>query len=309
MTEGGRISDSHAADEPGRVVAVFGRHVLVEDQEGERHSCILSGRRLRPVCGDRVSWRRPRDDSDGLVTDIGQRDTELARPSRRGEREVLAANITQVIVVAAPKPLPDPFLVDRYLAAAELAGAQAVLAYNKSDLDPDGAGLDLDEFSRIGYPVLRVSARDGTGLEALRRKLTGQTSILVGHSGVGKSSIMNALLPDAEIRTAALSMSTGEGRHTTTASVLHRLPEGGEVIDSPGVRDYAPPPIANRDVARAFREIVPLTRQCRFSNCLHMKEPGCAVKQAVESGTVSPRRYESYRRLVRLMEKLAPGKG
>lgn len=307
MTQAGRVGDSHAANEPGRVVAVFGRHVLVEDQRGERHSCILSGRRLRPVCGDRVRWRRPLDGSDGLVTEIGPRNTELARPSKKGDREVLAANITQVLVVAAPNPAPDPFLVDRYLAAAELAGARAVLAYNKSELDPDGTALELDEFIGIGYPVLRISAREKTGLVDLRHQLAGQTSILVGHSGVGKSSIINALLPDAEIRTAALSESTGEGRHTTTASVLHRLPEGGELIDSPGVRDYAPPPIANLDVAKAFREMIPLSGQCRFSNCLHMKEPGCAVKAAVESGAISARRYESYRRLVRLMEKLSPG--
>jgi len=306
VTDPAQPGDPHAPDEPGRVVAAFGRHVLVEDHRGERYPCILSGRRLRPVCGDRVTWRRPHDDSDGLVTGIEPRDTELARPSRKGQREVLAANMTQVVVVSAPKPPPDAFLVDRYLAAAELMGARAVLAYNKTDLDPDGAALDLAEFSAIGYPVVRISAREGAGLEALRQQLAGQTSILVGHSGVGKSSIINALLPDAEIRTAGLSESTGEGRHTTTASVLHRLADGGELIDSPGVRDFAPPPVSNRDVAAAFREIAALAGACRFSNCLHMKEPGCAVKQAVDSGKVSARRYESYRRLVRLMENLAP---
>jgi ribosome biogenesis GTPase len=298
--------ESHAVEETGRVVAAFGRHVLVEDRSHQRHSCILAGRNLRPVCGDRVTWRRPRDDSDGLVIGIEPRDTELARPSRKGGREVVAANLTQVIVVSAPQPPPDPFLVDRYLAAAELMGAKAVLTYNKSDLDPEGVALDLAEFAAVGYVVIPISARDGTGLESLRLRLAGHTSILVGHSGVGKSSIINALLPDAEIRTAALSESTGEGRHTTTASILHRLSNGGELIDSPGVRDYAPPPVSHRDVAAAFREIAARAGECRFSNCLHMKEPGCAVKAAVDSGQVSARRYESYRRLVRLMEKLAP---
>ncbi len=307
MTVSSRDGESHASTEPGRVVAAFGRHVLVEDEDGRRHPCILSGRRLRPVCGDHVIWRRPQDDSDGLVTDIDPRTTELARPSRKGDREVLAANLTQVIVVSAPTPPPDAFLIDRYLAAAELMGARACLAYNKTDLDPDGAALDLSEFSSIGYPVLRVSARESSGLEALGRQLAGHTSILVGHSGVGKSSIINALLPDAEIRTATLSEATGEGRHTTTASVLHLLPTGGELIDSPGVRDYAPPPVPVRDVAMGFREIADLAGQCRFSNCLHMKEPGCAVKDSVTSGAVPARRYESYRRLVRLMENLAPG--
>ncbi|KPK61203.1 MAG: hypothetical protein AMJ59_01790 [Gammaproteobacteria bacterium SG8_31] len=298
--------DSHASEETGRVVAAFGRRVLVEDREGARHSCMLSGRRLRPVCGDWVAWQRPVDDSDGLVTKIDPRKTELARPSRRGDREVLAANLSQVIIVAAPRPPPDPFLVDRYLAAAEMMGTAACIAYNKTDLDPAALSMDLAEFEALGYPVLRVSARDNTGMDELRHRLEAHTSILVGHSGVGKSSIINALLPDAELRTAALSAASGEGRHTTTASVLHRLPTGGELIDSPGVRDYAPPPIPVRNVGAGFREIAARQAGCRFSNCLHMEEPGCAVKEAVQSGEISARRYESYRRLVRLMEKLAP---
>lgn len=288
-------------------MAAYGRRLLVEDEGGERHACILSGRRLRPVCGDRVTWRPPADDSDGLVTEIQSRRTELARPSRRGEREVLAANLDQVVIVSAPKPPPDPFLVDRYLAAAELMGVGACLAYNKIDLDPDCAALDLDEFSSLGLAVLRISARREMGLDPLRRQLDGHTSILVGHSGVGKSSIINALLPEAEIRTKALSAATGEGRHTTTSALLHRLPTGGELIDSPGVRDYAPPPIPVREVSHGFREIAAMEPGCRFSDCLHLQEPECAVKSAVETSTISPRRYESYRRLVRLMERLAPG--
>lgn len=299
--------ESHRREESGRVVAAFGRRVLVEDSAGIRHACMLAGRRLRPVCGDRVTWQRPLDDSDGLLTSIEPRRTELARPSRRGDREVLAANISQVVIVAAPRPPPDAFLVDRYLVAAELMGAAACIAYNKTDLDPDNGAMDLTEFESLGYPVIRVCARDNAGLDSLRPQLEDQTSILVGHSGVGKSSIINALLPDAETRTATLSEATGEGRHTTTASVLHHLPTGGELIDSPGVRDYAPPPVATRDVGAGFREIANRQGQCRFSNCLHLKEPGCAVKAAVETGEISDRRYESYRRLIRLMERLAPG--
>jgi ribosome biogenesis GTPase len=149
-----------------------------------------------------------------------------------------------------------------------------------------------------------TSVRNGTGLEDLRDLLQGRISIFVGHSGVGKSSLLNLLVPGAEIETAALSGASGEGRHTTTASVLHRLNVGGAVIDSPGVRDYAPSLIASRDVSDGFREIVRRRGDCRFSNCMHLKEPGCAVKDAVESGEISARRYESYRRLVRLMEQL-----
>lgn len=266
---------------------------------------MLAGRKLRAVCGDHVTWSRPADDSDGLVTRIEDRHSELTRPSRRGTTEVLAANLTQVVVVAAPRPDPDPFLVDRYLAAAELMGASACVAYNKLDLDPDCSAMDLAEFSAIDYPVIPVSAKSGEGLDRLREIFREQTSILVGHSGVGKSSLLNALIPGVDADTAALSDASGEGRHTTTASALHRLPSGGELIDSPGVRDYAPSVIPTREVARGFREIVAREHGCRFSDCIHLDEPGCAVKRAVESCEIAPRRYESYRRLVRLMERIA----
>jgi ribosome biogenesis GTPase len=268
---------------------------------------MLSGRRLKAVCGDRVAWSRPADDSDGLVTRIEERDSELTRPSRRGSTEVLAANLTQVVVVAAPRPDPDPFLVDRYLAAAEMMGVSACVAYNKIDLDPDCAAMDLQEFSAVGYPVISVSAKTSRGLERLREILLDQTSILVGHSGVGKSSLLNALIPGVDAATAALSEASGEGRHTTTASALHRLPSGGdELIDSPGVRDYAPAVMPKREVARGFREILGREHLCKFSDCLHIDEPNCAVKAAVDRGEIAVRRYESYRRLVRLMERIAP---
>jgi ribosome biogenesis GTPase len=267
---------------------------------------MLSGRRLRAVCGDRVEWARPVDDSDGLVATIDDRDTELTRPSRRGTTEVLAANLTQVVVVAAPRPDPDPFLVDRYLAAAELMGASACVAYNKVDLDPGGEAMELTEFSAIGYAVIAVSAKTGQGLDTLREIFRDHTSILVGHSGVGKSSLLNALIPGVDAATAALSDASGEGRHTTTASALHRLPTGGELIDSPGVRDYAPSVIPTRDIAKGYREIVAREQGCRFTDCIHLDEPDCAVKQAVGDSEISARRYESYRRLVRLMERIAP---
>ena len=298
------------------MVAGFGRRVLVEDESRERHRCLISGRRLRVICGDRVDWRPAADQSDGLVVAIHERATELARPDRRGRSEAIAANVSRLLVVTAPAPLPDPFIVDRYLAAAELMGASACLVWNKTDQEaPAGAStadggtgkpspLDLDEFTAAGYPVCRVSAATGDGLEDLRAHLPGETSILVGQSGVGKSSLLNALLPDVDALTAEISEATGEGRHTTTASVLYHLPGGGELIDSPGVRDYAPAPISRERVADGYREFADRIAHCRFANCMHLREPGCAVKAAVEAKEISARRYESYRRLVRLMETL-----
>lgn len=274
----------------------------------------MSGRQLRPVCGDRVEWARPRDSSDALIVRLLPRDNELSRPDRRGRKEILAANISQLIVVSAAVPKPDPFLVDRYLAMAELMRADARLVYNKMDLGRDSGAIDLEEFSHIGYPVHQLSAMDGQGLDGLMEALRGQTSILVGQSGVGKSSLINAILPGLDIATSEVSTATGEGKHTTTASVLHHLPRiessnaptlrSGEIIDSPGVRDFAPSPVPARDVVRGFREFAEPSLKCRFSNCMHLREPDCGVKEAVDSGAISPRRYESYRRLVRLMDEL-----
>jgi ribosome biogenesis GTPase len=296
---------THGAVRTGRVVAGFGRRVLVEDETRERHRCLVSGRRLRVICGDNVDWRPARDQGDGLVTAIHARDNELARPDSRGRTEAIAANVSQLVVVAAPRPAVDPFILDRYLAAAELMGAEACLVWNKTDLGTAGADEDaLAEYAAVGYPVFATSAQAGTGLDGLRARLVGHTSILVGQSGVGKSSLLNALMPDVDADTAAISAATGEGRHTTTASVLHHLPGGGELIDSPGVRDYAPPPIAPERVAAGFREFSDLAPRCRFANCMHLREPGCAVKAAAEDGGMAARRYESYRRLVRLMERL-----
>lgn len=251
-----------------------------------------------------MRWCRSEDDGDVAVVEVLPRETELTRPDSRGRVEVLAANIDQVVVVCAPEPAPDPFIIDRYLAAAEAMGAAALVACNKIDL-PDTDALDvLEEFHAVGYPVLRVSALTDTGLDALRAALAGHCSILVGQSGVGKSSLLNALLPGIEAATAAISVATGEGRHRTTATTLHALACGGALLDSPGVRDFAPALGDPRLAATGFREIVAAAEHCRFANCRHMREPGCAVKGGVDDGKISARRYESYRRLLRLTEDL-----
>ena len=288
----------------GRVVASYGQRLVVEDAQGERHPAFIGRRGLRVVCGDRVRWRRAEDGGDGTVLELLPRKTELTRPDSRGRAEVLAANIDQVIVVCAPEPAPDPFIIDRYLAAAEIMGATALVACNKADL-PDARGIEsLAEFQAVGYPVLRVSALAREGLDALRAQLAGHCSILVGQSGVGKSSLLNALVPGMDVATAQVSTATGEGRHRTTATTLYALPGGGSLLDSPGVRDFAPALGDPRLAAAGFRELVGAAEHCRFANCRHMKEPGCAVKDGVASDVISARRYESYRRLLRLTEDL-----
>lgn len=287
----------------GRVVASYGQRLVVEDDGGRRYPAFVARRGLRLVCGDRVRWLAG-DTEDRAVVEQLPRQSELRRPDSRGRSEVLAANITQLVVVCAPSPSPDPFIIDRYLAAAEVMGVAAALVANKTDLAAElPAGL-AEEYEALGYPVLRVSAATGAGLDALALLLRAQRSLLAGQSGVGKSSLLNALVPGIEAATDGISAATGEGRHRTTATTLYRLSCGGELLDSPGVRDFAPALDDPRLAATGFREIVAAAHDCRFANCRHMKEPGCAVKAAVEDGRISARRYESYRRLLRLTEDL-----
>ena len=304
---GADMTMANPTESEARVVTTFGRRFELATTPGNRRPARIKGRKLRPVCGDRVLARPPAstNEPDWLITSIQPRDNELTRPDLRGRTEVLAANVSLLVIVAAARPKPDWFIVDRYLSAAELIGAKAAVVINKQDLD-DTAIDDtvLSEYRDLGYPVLVTSAETGAGLDALRELLRNETAIFVGQSGVGKSSLINSMISDAELRTGAVSEKSGEGRHTTVNSLLIDLPEGGAVIDSPGVRDYAPSIDAIDRVATGFREIADAAAGCRYANCRHMREPDCAVKAAVEAGSIAGRRYDSYKRLVHLTESL-----
>ncbi len=267
----------------------------------------LKGKKIRPLCGDRVAAREISNEPEWLITEILPRRNELSRPDRRGRIELLAANIDLIAVVTADAPPTDWFIVDRYLAAAELIDVPAFIIFNKTDLGPASAASEqeLSYFARVGYATVRCSAKTGDNVDEIRRHLGHRTAIIVGQSGVGKSSLINCLVEDADQQTAKLSQATGEGRHTTVNSVMWSLPDGGAVIDSPGVRDYAPAIEAPNLVFRGFREIADSSQSCRFANCRHMREPDCAVKAAVDRGQISTRRYESYRRLLTLSNQLA----
>ena len=275
-------------------------------QGGAEVLARLKGKRLKAVCGDRVDAEPIENESDWLITAVHDRANALTRPDSRGRTEVLAANIDMLIAVAAAAPAPDWFIIDRYLAAAENLGIDALVAYNKTDIgtDDNAAHAALEDYGRIGYATCRCSARLGEGLDAIQEAVADRTAIIVGQSGVGKSSMINFLMGGEEQLTAAISAKTGEGRHTTVNSVMLELPAGGRVIDSPGVRDYAPALGSASDVIRGFREINTTGQECRFANCRHLREPGCAVKSAVDSGSINQRRYESYRRLLNLTKSL-----
>ena len=288
------------------VIATYSRRMRLRFDDGAEVEARIRGKRLKPVCGDRVSAEPIADEADWLITSIAERDNALTRPNMRGKTEVLASNIELLVAVAAASPEPDWFIVDRYLVAAENMGVAAAVVYNKIDLAPPGDSVEaaLRDYEQAGYRTLRCSAQAGSSLEALRQILAGNLSILVGQSGVGKSSIINSLLGDTAQRTAEISGKTREGKHTTVNSIMLALPGGGNIIDSPGVRDYAPALQSATQVIHGFREIEASRHGCRFANCRHLREPDCAVKAAVEAGAISSRRYESYKRLLNLTEKL-----
>jgi len=302
----GADSRTHSAAGPARVVATFGRRFTLALPDGREVSARVKGRRLHPVCGDLVDAEPLEHDPEWVIVAIRPRRNELTRPNLRGRVEVLAANLDAIVVVTADLPPPDWFIVDRYLCAAELMGVVSAVAFNKIDLGElhPASARALEEYREAGYVILHTSAREGLGVDALLDFLAGRRGILVGQSGVGKSSLVNRLVERSLLPTAEISEKRREGRHTTVSSVMVALPNGGAVIDSPGVRDYAPAVAEPAEVARGYREIAAAAPHCRFTDCRHLREPDCAVKERVEQGAISSRRYESYRRLLALAERL-----
>ena len=292
-----------------RVTATFGRHLLVRDASGKELEARPFGRGLNVVCGDNVRCRPDPHHDEIHVVEIIQRRTALYRSNVRGATEPVIANLSRLMVVLAPVPVPDLFVVDRYLSAAESGGIAGLLVVNKIELGiDDELAAQLDVFTAAGYRWFPCSVKTGEGIDALLEICAGQVAALVGQSGVGKSSLVDRLIPGAGVEIGDL-VREEEGRHTTTASRMFDLPLSGNLIDSPGVRDFAP--AVDRLDARSlgFVEVERLAPQCRFSDCRHMREPGCAVQDATQNGGMSPRRYESYRRLRRLYEELTAARG
>jgi ribosome biogenesis GTPase len=294
------------------VIATYGRHLLVRDSAGTQYRARPLGRKLEIVCGDRVECEFHKGEM--LVSGTAPRTTFLRRSTLRGRSEPLAANLSQVAIVVAPLPAPDLFLTDRYLCAAECAGLAAMIVANKFDL-PGAAELSvaLGPYVSLGYPVITTTAAAASapsspsqdeGLQALQAALRDNTTILVGQSGVGKSSLTRLLTPDVSDIAIGELMREEEGRHTTTVSRLFDCTGGGRIMDSPGVRDFAPAIDDLEHTTLGFREVARLAQECRFLDCRHMQEPGCAVREAVQAGMLDARRYESYRRLRRLYQQL-----
>ena len=280
----------------GQIVASFGRRCLVELADSSTLDCVTRGRRGTLACGDRVTVARSAG-GQGVIEAVAPRATLLYR-SDRARQKLVAANVTQTVIVVAPVPAFHEDLVNRCLAAAEHGGMAALIALNKVDLPQAPAALrSLELYRGLGYRVVALSAKRDLG--PLVPHLKGQTSVLVGQSGMGKSTIINGLLPAAAVRVAEISAALDSGRHTTTHTRLYHLDEASHVIDSPGMQLFGLHHLEGPELADAFVEFRPWLGQCRFRDCHHVTEPGCAIAAACDKGRISARRLASYRGLAR----------
>ncbi len=286
------------------VIASHGARLIIESPAGELLPALAPKRVGRLFCGDEVVWRRE-GTGQAVVVERLPRRSLLVRHDERGRGRPLCANLDRIVVVNDPTTRDGQLhrnLLDRYLVSAELDGLEALICVNKVDRC-DGARLErlrrtLAVYEGLGYPCLFVSAHEGQGIETLADSLKGRRSVLVGESGAGKSSLINRLVPGREARTGELGGKTGFGRHTTSATILYRLPTGGELVDSPGVRSFALGRVDSTRLARGFREFRPLIERCRFRNCRHENDLGCAIRAAAEEGGIDPERYASYRQIL-----------
>lgn len=289
----------------GRVLVSHGNACIVEADDGTRYECavrqvvwsIAADDRTVVVAGDRVLIR-PEGERQGAVERVEERHGVLTRKVKT-QKHVIVANVDQVLIVAsAAEPNLKPSLIDRYLISAHLGEIEPVICINKADLvKPVELQPIVGIYAQLGYEVLLTSARLGLGISRLRQLLRGKESALTGQSGVGKTSLINAVEPGLNLRTFEVSVETGKGRHTTTNARLLELSFGGWVVDTPGIRQMDLWDVIPDEVEGYFREFHPFVRECKFPDCSHIHEKGCGIKRAVLRGYISHLRYESYCRI------------
>jgi ribosome biogenesis GTPase len=314
-----KIKDNLQLDESStqsaRVISHHGRQLYAETEDFKRIKCKIRQNLGDIACGDYVlvqqtlkvsdqitSDKQLADNAQYVVTAVKERSNLLVKTGFAGAIKPVAANIGQLVIVTSLKPKPNPYLIDRYLTAAENLPTKALIIINKIDLVDDKTKKTVEDlttlYQKIGYQVISASIKQDIGLDEISDALSNTTSILVGLSGVGKSSIVKAILPKEEIRIAETSTATGEGKHTTTVSALYHLECNGIIIDSPGVRDFTPINNSLDEISRGFIDIRQFNGACKFSNCSHQNEPGCALQQAVSDKKLDPQRFANYLRLV-----------
>ncbi|MEN6407361.1 MAG: ribosome small subunit-dependent GTPase A [Thermoguttaceae bacterium] len=289
----------------GRVLSVLGLISIVQDEDGQQYPCatrrllktLATDQRHVVAAGDRVFFRPVENSSpkEGLIERVEPRHGCICR-AVRGRQQILVANVDQLaIVTSVAEPRLKPNLIDRLLVAAEKGGVRPLICINKVDLaDPADLQPLVGTYSQMGYEVLLLSARSGLGIEPFRRAMLGRSSVVAGQSGVGKSSLLNAVDPSFHLHVQPVSEENEKGKHTTTTARLLPLAGGGYVVDTPGIRQFQLWDVIPEEVEGYFRDVRPYASLCHFPNCTHTHEADCAVKDAVADGRLDERRYESY---------------
>ena len=295
----------------GLVITRFGQHADVEDpQTGIIHRCNLRRSIQSLVSGDRVVWRpgvEALQGITGVVEAVHERKTMLTRPDYYDGVKAVAANVDRIIIVSSILPELSLNIIDRYIIAAETIGIKPLIVVNKVDLLTPEQRVDVErkltQYQNIGYSVRLVSTDTGEGLDDLRVDLQDHVSIFAGQSGVGKSSMVNSLMPDVEADIGDVSTNSGLGQHTTTAARLYHFADGGDLIDSPGVREFGLWHLEPEQITEAFVEFRPYLGGCKFRDCKHGNDPGCIIREAVERGDISRARYNSYHKIIESMSE------
>jgi len=290
----------------GKIIAVFGRNIKLFYQ-GKEYDAIVRGRLLKeylsssPVAvGDNVEFSMNAD-GQSIIENVLSRKQYLAKPDLlvKNKIQIIASNLDQLVIVSSvQEPRFKPGLIDRFLVSAECEKLEAIIVINKIDLaSRDEFNVYVDAWNSLGYQTIFTSAKTGHGLNELKLLLKAKSSVLAGHSGVGKTSLINAVQPSLNLNTSEISISTGKGVHTTASVVMFPLDLGGWIADTPGIKVFGLTGINRTNLYQNFPEMAKLEGECKFNNCLHISEPGCAVKKAVKSGDICEFRYLSYKRI------------
>lgn len=294
----------------GVVVSRFGKSADVEDNAGIIYRCSI--RRTLPslVTGDKVLWRESLEpNTNGIIEAVHPRHSELVRPDFYDGVKPVAANVDQIVIISAVLPELSFNIIDRYLVACEATKIKPIIVLNKIDLLDEQKKQEIEQqfliYTKIGYQVLFFSCQSQQGIEPLQKVLDGKISILVGQSGVGKSSIINLLLPHNQATlTGEVSEISGLGQHTTTSTRLYHLPNGGDIIDSPGIREFGLWHLEPEQVIAGFVEFDDYLGGCQFRDCNHLDTPGCLLQKAVAQGAIAPSRLDNYHRILQSMREV-----